>query len=104
MDIVGTSSALPSSCFSACYGAVGIEADVYSCFVSLALGVLTIFVAHKLIVACYLAVGNGSLCSDVVVGDGLAVELERSSHKPSLVVEEELMNAHLMTLALVGEA
>ena len=60
--------------------------------------------AEELIVAGYLGVCDGSLSGDVVVGDCLAVKLERSSHYPTLIVEEELMNANLMTFALVGEA
>ena len=59
---------------------------------------------EELIVTGYFGVSDGSLCGNVVVGNGLAVKLERSCHNPTLIVEEELMNANLMTFALVGEA
>ena len=103
MDVISTSRTLPGSLLSASDGSIGIEGDVDRCLESLCLGILTILMTHELIVACNVCICDRCLGSNRLIGDGLTVKLEWSCHQPALIVEEELMNTHLMTFATIAE-
>jgi len=103
VDVISTSRTLPGSRLSASDGSIGIEGDVDRSLESLCLGILTILMTHELIVACNVGICDRRLGCNRLIGDSLAVKLEWSCHQPALIVEEKLMNTHLMTFAAITE-
>ena len=103
MDVISARCALPGSLLCTGDSSIGIEGDVDWSLESLCLGILTILMTHELIVACNVGICDRCLRCNRLIGDGLAVKLEWSCHQPALIIEEELMNTHLMTFAAIAE-